>query len=399
MDMDRIFLGRQAIYDQSFNLFGYELFYRADELNHARFSDGHLASSHVILTTFLDIGLERTVGSNHAFINLTREFIDGAIHLPVAPEQVVLEISDRLEPTDGIIDGLRHLVERGFTIALDDALLHEANEALLELVHIIKIDTRAHDLDGIRTLYERLRTYPVKLLAKKIESEEMFRFCRTLGFDYFQGFYLQRPDVISGRHLPNNAIIIRQLLSKLQQPQVQLGEVEQLLRLDASLLYQLLRYLNCASYEIRQELNSAQQAIRLLGLTALHQWVKLIDMKQFTREQPRELLLRGLVRARMCECLAHHAANICSEQAFTVGQLSILGKMLNTPLDELLDDVPLSMPVKLAVLEHHGTLGALLAQSTACEAAEWSTTPTSSQRRCYRDAVTWANTQFPAIHA
>lgn len=401
--MDQLFIGRQAIYDRANHLFGYELLYRADELNHASFNEGRIASSHVILTAFLDMGLERLVGSNRAFINLTSEFLEGTIPLPVAPEQVVVEINDEIKPSDTVIGGLRHLVERGFTIALDDTLVNEANEPLLALAHIIKVDTLSHDYDGIRALYEKLRAYPVKLLAEKIESEEMLLFCQSLGFDYFQGFHLHRPQVIAGKQLPNNAMVIQLLLAKLQEPQVDLCELAQLIALDAALSYQLLRYLNCASYGNRQEIDSVAQAIRLLGITALHQWARLIELKQYSRAQPRELLLLGLVRARMCERLAQLSSDISSEQAFTVGQLSILEKLLQTPLDELLDDVPLSMPVKMAVLEWHGTLGELLALSTSVEKetgehAGHRRLPETVVRQCYGDALQWATTQMKAIH-
>jgi len=400
--MDQIFIGRQAIYDQALNLFGYELLYRDNESHQVNFAGADHASTHVILSTFIDIGLERVVGSNCAFINLTGDFLEGNIHLPVSPKQVVLEIPRDVQITPAIVQGLQRLNKQGFIIALDYSLLTAIGESFLNQVHIIKVNTLAHDHEALRRIYEELRRYPVKLVAEKIESEETLEFCRALGFDYLQGYYLHKPDVIRGKQLPNNKRVIEELQKKLQDPDVELKELEQLITLDAALSYQLLRYINCASYALRCEIGSIHQVVMLLGISALRHWVTLLQMKKLSIEQPDEFLSLGLVRARMCECLARLHDKSDSEQAFTTGLLSVLEKMLHTPLADLLDEIPLSIPVRLALLDQDGDLGNWLQLSIRFEEGDWPEASnddeqTKQLRQCYREAVLWADKQLSII--
>lgn len=64
--MDNLFVARQPIYDRSDQLTGYELLYRAGDTNVAEFNDGKVASSQVILNSFMDIGFDALVGSSFA---------------------------------------------------------------------------------------------------------------------------------------------------------------------------------------------------------------------------------------------------------------------------------------------------------------------------------------------
>ena len=75
MDTDDIFIARQPIFDRNNQLIGYELLYRAGDTDVARFEDGNLASTEVILNTFMNIGIDNLVGSSLAFINVTEAFL------------------------------------------------------------------------------------------------------------------------------------------------------------------------------------------------------------------------------------------------------------------------------------------------------------------------------------
>ena len=67
--MERVLVGRQPIFHADMNVLGYELLFRDDETNRASFSDEDQATAEVILNTFTEIGLERVVGQQLAFIN------------------------------------------------------------------------------------------------------------------------------------------------------------------------------------------------------------------------------------------------------------------------------------------------------------------------------------------
>ena len=70
-----VFVGRQPIYTQQLDVFAYELLFRRGEMQHAGVTDGNQATAHVLVNTFLELGLDTLVGSKRAFVNLTRDFL------------------------------------------------------------------------------------------------------------------------------------------------------------------------------------------------------------------------------------------------------------------------------------------------------------------------------------
>ncbi|HFQ91905.1 MAG TPA: EAL domain-containing protein, partial [Chromatiales bacterium] len=160
------FIGRQAIYDHNLNVIGYELLYRS---HNAAFNDGiddeDYATSLVLLNSFMEAGLEELVGPHKAFINLTRKFILNGDLIPPAKHQLVLEILEDIEVDGELIQAVKTLKTKGYTIALDDFIYHDTIQPLVELADIIKIDLRALDEATLRDYVQRLKPYPLKLLA------------------------------------------------------------------------------------------------------------------------------------------------------------------------------------------------------------------------------------------
>ena len=194
--MQDIYLGRQPIHGRNLDVIAYELLFRRGEGNHANVSAGDRATSRVILNTFAGLGLERVVGNRTAFLNITRSFIVGTYPLPVPPDRVVLEVLEGVTPDAEVLGGLERLKHLGYRIALDDFVLDEGTRALLPYADIVKVDCLDQSPSELRDQVERLRPHGLLLLAEKVETQEQLDRCRGLGFDYFQGYHLSRPDVI-----------------------------------------------------------------------------------------------------------------------------------------------------------------------------------------------------------
>ena len=118
----------------------------------------------------------------------------------------------------------------------------------LELAHIIKIDVLASGRATVAEHVQLLRHYDVQLLAEKVETQEDFTYYKTLGFEYFQGYFFCRPDVVKGQRSPTNRLVILELLAKLQSPRTTFRELEALISRDVSLSYKVLRAANAAMF-------------------------------------------------------------------------------------------------------------------------------------------------------
>ena len=102
-----LFVARQPIYNEGLETVGYELLYRTGDTRTATIHDADQASSRLIVTTFMEMGLESLVGSQRAYINLSRPFVTAQIPLPMSPEQVALEIGPELALDRRLLPHLR----------------------------------------------------------------------------------------------------------------------------------------------------------------------------------------------------------------------------------------------------------------------------------------------------
>ncbi len=399
-----IFVGRQPIFDRKQEVVAYELLYRAGNVNnHAEFPDGDRATTEVIINSVLDIGLESIVGTHPAYFNLTGSFIRGDHPLPLNNSQVVLEILEDVEPDQHVIEGMRHLAEKNFIIALDDFVYSDKFVPLLELAHIVKLEVMGRSEDELRGRVEQLAPYQVKLLAEKVETHEEFEMCKALGFDYFQGYFLCKPHIIEGRSMPANRLVILSLLAKLQDPNADIEELEQLIVQDVSLTYRLLRFINSAAFALGKEVESVHRALILIGTNTIKKWVNLLLLARID-DKPRELMRTALIRGRMCELLADlHNHPRDRDQYFTCGLFSVLDALMDRPMAELLAELPLNNEVKLALLESEGEAGKVLTEVLNYEKGAWqelleSGISAHDLRNCYLQSVLWADESMGSLH-
>ncbi|KKM25215.1 hypothetical protein LCGC14_1597270, partial [marine sediment metagenome] len=199
LDLSSIVIARQPIFDRQYQTYAYELLFRNNsEDNAANFDqfDGDLATTKVINYSFLEFGIDNLIGNHLAFVNLTRNFILNGDPLPFAGDRVVLEVLEDIEVDDELITAVRKLAHHGYHIALDDFIFHESLRPLLEVASIVKVDILSLSEAALREHVEILKTYPVKLLAEKVETKAEFELCFELGFEYFQGYFFCRPNIV-----------------------------------------------------------------------------------------------------------------------------------------------------------------------------------------------------------
>jgi EAL and modified HD-GYP domain-containing signal transduction protein len=391
--MHDVYVGRQPIYDRQLEVYAYELLFRSGEVNQARVMDGDQATSQVILNTFMEIGLETIVGPKLAFINLTRDFILQDYSFVFPAGRVVMEVLEDIPVDTELLTAVRRLSTQGYLIALDDFIYHERLQPLVELADIIKVDILALDQRALQEHVATLRQYKVKLLAEKVETQDHFKYCRDLGFDYFQGYFFCKPEVIRGQRVPANRMTTLQLLVKLQDPETDFAELEAIISRDVSLSYKLLRVVNSAFYAMPQKVDSLRHALLRLGTRQIATWISLILLSRID-DKPHELMVTAMVRAKMCELLAQALKHPNKDRFFTVGLFSALDALMNSPMEEILISLPLSNDITSALLHNVGVLGDALRCVLAYERGDWEAVNCygvdgSTITEAYLQAITW----------
>jgi EAL and modified HD-GYP domain-containing signal transduction protein len=392
-----ILVGRQQIYDCDLNVAAYELLFRSSADNCATFLDGDVATSQLLMNAFVEIGLENLAFGRPSFVNFTRNFIVGKYDIPFEPKQLVIEVLETVEPDSEVIAALGELRKSGFKIALDDYVDSDNREQLLALADIVKIDVRGYSQSRLRAQAQRLKMLPLKLLAEKVETAEEFSLCKALGFNFFQGYFLSRPQIVKGKAIAANQFAMLRLLGKLRDPAVTFDEVVELVKQDITLSLKLLRYVNSLAHGVRQQIDSVRQAAVRLGLQKICQLVTLLAVNGIT-DKPRPLLETALVRARMCEIIGALKWPERREICFTVGLFSSLDVLLDQPLSEILIELPVSPEIREALLSQNGPLGQLLGSVIAFERCDWEAARRIGEddsiiQKAYLNALTWGHAE------
>lgn len=352
-----VLFARQPILDRSQEVFAYELLFRNGADDHAEFVDGDLATRSVLLSAFADNSAPQLLNGKPGLLNIRLNMV---ANLPdFAVEFLYVEILES-EHNLAILDHeVEMLARRGFRVALDDFEMKNYRPELIDAVDIVKLDVIAMSRDELIAAVEQLRQHSVLLLAEKVETYDMFHFCKSLGFDYYQGYYFCRPELVTGHVLNANRKSLFDLLLLLYKPDDDVIAISQVIKRDAVLSYKLLKLVNSSFYRRATTVESIEHAVMLLGLQRIRSWATLVCLGDLN-DKPQELQTESFMRATMCESLGANISHEMAQKCFSVGMLSSLDAWFNLPLVDLLSRLPLSTELNNALIKREGALGAIL---------------------------------------
>lgn len=369
-----VYVGRQPITNRAGELVAYELLFRDAAGATVATQRAAAATSRVLVNTFAEFGLERLVGRKLGFVNLTREFLVGELALPFAPELAVCEVLETVEVDDEVLAGVEALVRNGFVIALDDFVWGTSHDRLLHLASYLKLDVAGVDPDVLaeRVAICRRRRGGITLVAERLETEDDYQRALALGFDYFQGYLLGRPEVLSIEALAPSRFRQLELLGMLTRQDVDLATLIAVITADPGLALRILRATNSASAGQKRRIASIRDAVVILGLERLRQWLAVMIVSDLAGPREADLSI-PMVRGRWCQNLATQA-KLPADVGFTVGLLSGVADLLGVAAAELAERLPLTDEVAAALVAEEGRLGAVL---TAVRAYESGAAPTA----------------------
>ena len=113
-------------------------------------------------------------------------------------------------------------------------------------------------------------------------------------------------------------------------------------------------------------------------------------------DKPPELFVLAIIRARMCEELALHINKKRKDTFFTAGLFSVIDALMDSTMEDVISQLPLSSDLNEALLEQKGIIGEALKCCIAFERADWSNVQFQNLeekiiQKAYFDAVIWSN--------
>ena len=349
---DRIFVARQPIFTAEMRIWGYELLFRHGEAQAAVFTDGDQATTQVIADGYA-LGIRGMGGGVKALINFPRNVLLGPAPYVLPSERCVVEILETVRPEDEVMEACRQLKEHGYTLALDDFVGEPGFEPLCEIADIVKVDIFGKTPDEVSAIVKGLRRFKARLLAEKVENLAMFTVCKQLGFEYFQGYFFSKPEVVPGRKLSSSQATKVKLLKELNESDAELARLVEIIQTDLSISYRLLKYINSARFSLRGKIESIQRAVNMLGRQNLRQWLQVVILSDInSTDKGQELVRISVLRGRFLQLLAAlHPTPFPPESMFLLGFFSVLDAILDQHMDQVLDEISLDPDIKETLVD------------------------------------------------
>ncbi len=367
-----VFVARQPIFDRRQKVYAYELLYRTGSHNYNPTTDGDLATSEVIVNSFLNLGLDKLTRRKRAFINFSEQLIKNETALLLPRDLIAIEIARDYGFEQETCQACLALKKKGYMIILDDYVHSSETTKLVDIADFIKVDYQETEAREREEIVNYFKNSKVKLIAEKVENVKDYGDAMANGYDFFQGFFFCEPTVITGKEVPGAKLQNLRLLQEIYKPDMDFDQVETLIKQDPSLSYKLLRFINSVAFPLRFPIRSIRQAMALLGQKEMIKWASLVALRNVGYDKPDELMVTAVARAKFCESMAR-ATDLHDRSAdlFLTGMFSLLDTFLDQPMESVLSELPLAEEIKDALSGEPGAFRDILDMVLLYEKGNW----------------------------
>ncbi|MGA1847659.1 EAL and HDOD domain-containing protein [Deferribacter abyssi] len=366
MNLNKTFIGRQPILDENSRLVGYELLFRkSGDATRAEINDPFIAIVETLVNALDHFGVDVLIGNGYGFINVNKKVLMSPIIELLPPKRFIFEILEDVVVDKELLERLEDLRLNGYLFALDDFTFEQFNINVLKdvepFIDIIKVDLLNIGEEEIIRNTRYLKKTNCFLLAEKVENKEQYELCKFLDYDYFQGFYFEKPETLEAKKIDPQKMGILRLINLINKDS-SIKKIVETFNLYPDLSFSLLKFINSAAFYLRNQVRSIQHAISLIGMKKLLNWLIMlsyVSKNDVGLDSP--LFQMVAVKAKTMEILcSDYLKRSDCDSAFLVGLLSNIDVLFSMPKEELLNNISVSDEIKLSVLNYEGFLGELL---------------------------------------
>lgn len=371
------YIVRQALMDSNQKTFGYEILYADSSFAETQTDDSTAANA---IENFLSsMNSEKFLSGKVAFLTFTQSLLEKNIPKMFETSKLVIQIEDSLITNPMSHSYITKLKQSGYKIAVIDFEFAPRFFGILDIVDYIKINFARED-PSLENLVKIGMSFGKKVIAYNVETADQYERAKALGCSYFQGSYLAQKTsstVKKANHLQSNFFL---LMIAVTRDEPDIDEIEEIISRDVSLTYSLLKLVNSAYFALRNRARSVKQALVILGLGQLKQWIYLLSFKQDDGAQE-ELVKLSFLRAMFASELVvlAHDMPISRSEGYLLGMFSTLDKLMDISLDEALEQLPISDEIKNGLLKREGKAGTLLSLVLSYEKADWRNMSTAAE--------------------
>lgn len=367
--MENIYFAKQKIFNRSNKVFANELLYRDTAYGIEEFPTDIKATSHVLVNVLLNIN-EVLNETGIVLVNIDEDFLlSGMVDL-LDHKKFMLEILETVELNDKVISKIKQYHKRGFKFAIDDfdcsAKMIKQFNPIFPYVHLIKVDVIESQAENIKNIITKFKKLGLKVLAEKIETQEEYEKYMAMGFDLFQGYYLQRPEIVEVSKGKDLTRLIILNLVKMIKNDVGTKELENYIKQRSDISLKLIHFLN-AQGKFTVEVESIVQVITLLGRDRLLRWLLLYLYSEISNDPVSEIILA--ITLRRATLMEDKALGSDKDKAYLAGMFSMIGALFDCSNEEVVKDIQLDSDILDLIVRKQGKFLSSLLESEVKERA------------------------------
>ncbi|MCK4737212.1 MAG: EAL domain-containing protein [Sulfurimonas sp.] len=367
--MNVINISKQKILDNKKQLYAYELVFK-DSSNHTTgFSTSVVGTAKLIISSITSKELDKLLGRRTvAFINVDESTLLKGILDVLDNDRFILNILEDIDLTEKVIAKIIQYKKRGFRLSLEhfdsSAEMITKFSRLFNYIDIIKMDIVLSEPKNLEKVMAKFKGTRIKLLAQNIETNEDFHKYLAMGFDYFQGFYLDKPETIEiiGSKEPAQFIIIQ--LIKIIKDNNTTEQLEFFIKKQPDLSFKLVEFFN-NSKKFNVNIESITQVITLMGREKLLRWLMVYLYSEVSQNSASQTILTLAIKR--AERMEADANPVNKDKAYLAGMFSMLSSIFETDIKELMNHIKMDKDITSLVLEKKGIFASSLIRAEEAE--------------------------------
>lgn len=373
--MNSVYLARQPILNKNEDICFYEILYRNAEKKSQVESDIS-ASAAVVMNIMNKFGTKALLGDKKAFVKVDAKFLLNDIVFTIPKKFFIFSLFADIELSEKVVHQIHRLYENGYELAINDTALNDEfmqkYRIIFHQISFVKINFDVLDSYNIADLVTELHGNNIKIIATKIEDLQTYELAKSVGCDYFEGYYFAKPVILENAKYEPFQLNVLKLYNLLMQD-VNIDEITSEFEKNPEVTVQLLQFINSATFHFKKKISSIHHVLTLLGRIPLARWLMLlIYAKSVSKDKKHSPLMLMVINRTylMQEILKKLQPDVRSNmlgEAYMVGVLSLMDTLFCMKMSEVLEGIHVSDSVKAAVLNDAGLLGEIYAVVRATE--------------------------------
>jgi EAL and modified HD-GYP domain-containing signal transduction protein len=369
--MEKIYISKQKIVDEKYLPYAYEIVFRDGELRPIRFSNSLQGASQLIINSISNTEIINILGEvPRAFINVDEVTLTKGILDVLDKDRFILNVLEDINLTEEVIKKIVTYKKKGFLFSLEhfdsSARMIIKFKRLFNYIDIIKMDILLSEVENLEKVMKKFKKTRIKLLAQGVSCREDFSECVRMGFDYFEGVYIDTPSIVEIKPSkePTQFVILR--LIKIIKDNETTEELEFFIKQQADLSFKLIQFFNNLE-KLDIQVESLTQVITLMGRNKLLRWLIVYLYSEVSGNSASKTILELAIRR--AESMEAEASKEYKDKAYIAGMFSMLSSIFDTDIKELMSYVKMDKDITELVVSKRGLFSLSLRRAEAAEKA------------------------------